>query len=70
MTRYEFGTREETADGKIFRVIASGEYDSDAQAEHQARLILGSPEDYDLTDLNGDQTRNILIRRDGAVWGA
>ena len=40
MTKYEFGTFQEAPDGKEFRVIASAECDSDAQAEALAEKIV------------------------------
>ena len=64
MTKYEFGTYDKTPEGKIFRVIAHGKYDSDAQAELNARHVL---ED-DRYDLDGELVTSICIRRGGSVW--
>ena len=63
MINYKFGTILETADGRGFHAIASGSYDSDAQAEAQARRILESPEYYDLTDMDGDPITSLIIKR-------
>ena len=71
MTRYEFGTFDQTADGKEFRVIASQDYDSDAQAELNAQHILDSDNgEYDLTDMDGNRIKHIAIRRGDTVWTA
>ena len=68
---YQFGTYDETSDGKSFRVIASGAYDSDAQAEHNAQDVLSDDAGvYDLSDMNGDKIKGILIRRGDVEWFA
>ena len=71
MTKYEFGTYDETANGKEFRVIASQDYDSDAQAELNAAQILDDDSgEYDLTDMDGARIDTIMIRRGAVVWAA
>jgi hypothetical protein len=66
---YQFGTYDETCDGKSFRVITSGAYDSDAQAERNAQDVLSDDAGvYDLTDMNGDKIKGILIRRGDVEW--
>ena len=71
MTRYEFGTFDQTADGTEFRVIASQDYDSDAQAELNAQHILDDDSgEYDLTDMDGKRIEHITIRRGDAIWTA
>ena len=64
MINYKFGTILETADGSGFHAIASGKYDSDSQAEAQARRILESPECYDLTDM----VTSLTIKRGDTAW--
>ena len=71
MTRYEFGTFDETAEGREFRIIASQDYDSDAQAELNAQQILDDESgEYDLTDMDGARINTIMIRRGDVVWAA
>ena len=68
MAYYEFGTFENTIDGKEFRVIATADCDGDDQAEHQSRRILENPADYDLTDMDAKPIKSLTIRRNGATW--
>ena len=66
---YQFGTMDETADGKVFRQIASGSYDSDAQAELNAQHVLEDDSgDFDMTDMDGNRVTSILIRRGDVEW--
>lgn len=68
MTKYEFGTYDETPEGKVFRVIATAKCDSDAQAELTARQIGDRPEEYDITDMDGDELASLFVRRGDASW--
>jgi len=65
---YKFGTYIDTPDGKKFRTITSAKSDSDAQAELTAKQFGEYPEDYDLTDMNGDPLIGLHIRRAGQEW--
>ena len=67
--KYQFGTMDGTADGKVFRQIASGIYDCDAQAELNAQHVLDDDSgDFDMTDVNGNRITSILIRRGDVEW--
>jgi hypothetical protein len=67
--KYQFGTMEGTADGKVFRKIAGGSYDCDAQAELHAKMVLGDGSgDFDMTDIYGNRITSILIRRGDVEW--
>jgi len=66
---YQFGTMDETGDGKVFRKIGSGSYDSDAQAELNAHHLLEDDSgDFDMTDMDGNRITSILIRRGDVMW--
>ena len=62
MNIYLFGIYEENVDGNQFREIARGYYDSLSQAEHQSRLILSSPDEYDILDREGKTITRLFIR--------
>ena len=67
--QYMYGTYDETPDGSLFRVIARGVYDSDAQAEINARLVLmDSSGDYDTRDMDGDGLSGLFIRCGKGEW--